>query len=90
MPDIRRMAVILTRHPCAVFAPGISAKSAGRDTRSIGSLRSKGFGAQGCGSELSIHGLFRKQQIQWAKWLFKNDIMVGFRPKFLQTNFIRL
>ena len=90
MPDFRRMAAILTRHPCAVSAPGISAKSAGRDTRGVGGLCSKVSGAQGCGSELSIHGLFRKQPIRWAKWLFKNDIMVGFRPNFLQTHFIRL
>jgi hypothetical protein len=82
MLDLRRMAVLLTRHPYAVSASGISAKSAGSDTRDIGGLCSKVFGAQGCGSELSIHGLFRKQLIRWAKWLFKNDIMVGFRPNF--------
>jgi hypothetical protein len=64
MPDVRRMAVILTRHPCAVSAPGISAKPGGRDTGGIGGLCSKVFGAQGRGSEHSNHGLFRKQAIQ--------------------------
>ena len=48
MPDLRRMAVILTRHACAVSAPGISAKSGGRDTRGLGgflleSIRSAGM-----------------------------------------------
>ena len=38
MPDLRHMAVILTRHPCAVSAPGISANSGGRETRGIGGL----------------------------------------------------
>jgi hypothetical protein len=60
MPDLRLMAVILTRHPCAVSAPGISAKSAGRDTGGFGGLCSKLFGALRMRSELSIHGLFRK------------------------------
>ena len=33
MPDLRRMAVLLTRHPCAVSAPGINGKSGGRYTQ---------------------------------------------------------